>query len=246
MSLKDQLKDFPKWKRALRGQDTPITERDFSDAALKKESPVKKALAKASTRYSGGVVVGAAATALILGLSPIIFAIGVVGLGATAASLIWHSLYGKPGEREKALAKLREKGLTEEDLKEFIIPSVNSLREMDALLGEFSGDFRKKAQALREVVEAILTNCVDDDPSDIRKICTFPDHLARTLGLLKKYAELQKKASLSTTIRASLADIEKSIAELQQHYVSLFDRLQQNDVDGLEIEAKTLENILKY
>ena len=226
--------------------DSALAVCDFSTPAMRKKALIKKALTHQSTLYPAAGFVGSVLWAIILGLDPLVFVIGIATFGATCISWVWHCfLSPKP---ENLYEKLLARGVTVEDFNNFLRPSVETLQEINNLLNEFefsSGEFKRKVTDLRDIIQAILENCTKDDPSDIRRIPNFPSHIRRTANLLKKYAELQRKTAYSEIIRESLSDIEKSIPTLYDHYVKLFDRLQQNDVQGLEVEAETLERILK-
>ena len=219
-----------------------FTVRDISTSAMKRKALMKKSLTHWSTRYSGTVFLGSAIWATLIGLTPVVFTVGVAALGATCMSWVCnYFLSPKPDSCEKLLAR----GVTREDLDNFLRPSVETLGKIDNLLKGFRGEFKGKVTNLRDLIQAILENCANDDPSDIRRITNFPNHIERTANLLETYAKLQRKAVYSETIRESLFKIEQGINDLYAQYLKIFDRLQKNDVSGLEVEAETLEKILQ-
>ena len=219
-----------------------FTIRDISTSATKRKALVKKSFTHWSTKYSGTAFLGSILWATFLGLGPAVFTVGVVTFGATCISWVCnYFLSSKPDSCEKLLAR----GVTREDLDNFLGPSIETLGKIDNLSKRFSGEFKRKVADLRDLIQVILENCANDDPSDIKRIVNFPTHIERTANLLEKYAKLQRKASYSETIRESLLKIEKSISDLYAQYLKIFDRLQKNDVQGLKIEAETLEKILE-
>jgi len=195
--------------------DSALTVRDFSTPEMRKKALLKKAFTHPTTTCPAAGFAGSVLWAIVLGLSPTLFLIGFATFGATCISFVWH--YFLSPRPVDPYEKLLARGVTVEDLNNFLRPSVQTLQKINDLLKEFSGEFKRKVENLRDIIQAILENCAQDDPSDIRRIATFPNHIQRTAKLLEKYAELQRKAGWSETIRKSLSDIEASITNLHTH-----------------------------
>jgi hypothetical protein len=221
--------------------DIPLLERDYSNSP--KEGPAKKALNNWVTMGSGGVFLGTAicaATSMVV-LTPAVLLVGIATLGTAIASFTGKFLTEK--FRTKPCDEKVVEGVTKEDLNNFMGPSIEAFRKICSLVAEVSGPFSNKAESLKDIIEAILKNCADTDPTDIRRIPTFPSHLERIANLLKNYIDLQTNIEYSATIKKSIAGIEKEIADLQVYYVGLFDRLQTNNVNGVELDTEIIKKI---